>query len=207
MNWCSELDPDMPVFSIAQPSLQTSSQSCFAVEPSPHQMPLAASESNSSPDSMVATRNALVESTDHRLNDPPSLWVNIQQTRETTRDPVTDRVYHTYPQDKPVTDDWSAGAFGDRLNSFLAVSQRDEVEHHCPPYPDIPDTHDNEWRPLIARNTSSKSWKDNVESDLRRCITEKKVTIMPKGRQIFLMCIIPCLVFNQLICFATRSKE
>lgn len=182
MNWCSELDPDMPVFSIAQPSLQTSSQSCFAVEPSPHQMPLAASESNSSPDSMVATRNALVGSTDYRLNDPPSLWVNIQQTRETTRDPVTDRVYHTYPQDKPVTDDWSAGAFGDRLNSFLGVSQRDEAEHHCPPFPDIPDTHDSKWRPLIARNTSSKSWKDNVESDLRRCITEKKVTIMPKGR-------------------------
>ncbi|XP_066015479.1 protein shortage in chiasmata 1 ortholog-like [Pocillopora verrucosa] len=180
VNWCSEL----PVFSIAQPSLQTSSQSCFAVEPSPHQMPLAASEANSSPDSMVATRNALVESTDYRLNDPPSLWVNIQQTRETTRDPVTDRVYHTYSQDKPVTDDWSASAFGDRLNSFLDVSQRDEAEHHCPPFPDIPDTHDGEWRPLIARNTSSKSWKDNVESDLRRCITEKKVPYIRYDHQV-----------------------
>lgn len=174
MNWCSELDRDLSVYSVARPSLQTPSQSCIAVQPSPHQKSLAASEVNSSPDSLVSTRSGSVEYTDYRLSDPPLFGVNIQHGQETTRDHVKDRVYHSYSQDRPVND-WSASVSGDRLNSIRGVSHKDEAGHYHPSFPDISDTLEREWRPLVVRNSSSKSWKDHVESDLRRCITEEKV--------------------------------
>lgn len=142
-------------------------------------MSMAALEINSSPDSMGSTRSGLVEYTDYRLDDLPSLIVNTQQRQETTRDAEADRIYYNnFSQGKPVTDDWFASVSEDRFDHIFNVTQREEPGPHCRPFSDIPagETLEKEWSHSLMRNTSSKSWKDQVESDLRRCITEEKVT-------------------------------
>ncbi len=112
----------------------------FTVEPSPYQMSLAASDFNSSPESVVSNRSGPMEYADYRGGLPP-LFINTQPRQETNRETLTDKTYcNLYKPDKQDTG---------RLSSVLFSTQPRQVTNketltdktYCNLYkPDKPDT-------------------------------------------------------------------
>ena len=182
INWCSELDSDLTLHSYVQ-SLnqqynQISGYTTFAVEPSPCQMSMATSDFNSSPESVISTRSGPMEYADYRGGLPPG-FSSTYPRQETSRESVTDNIYcNLYTQDKPDTANLSASTIDDRYNPPPTVIRGDCIGPHHGQFKCVPagGTLQKEWRPSLLKNSSSKPWKDQVDVDLRRCITDEGVS-------------------------------
>ena len=182
INWCSELDSDLTVHSYVQPLNQQFNQipgyTTFAVEPSPCQMSMATSDFNSSPESVISTRSGPMEYADYRGGLPPG-FSSTYPRQETNRESVPDTIYcNLYTQEKTDTGNLSANVIDDRYNPLPTVTRGDCIGPHNRQFTGIPvgGTLEKEWRPSLLKNSSSKPWKDQVDADLRRCISEERVS-------------------------------
>lgn len=183
INWCSELDSDLSVHSYVQPLNQqydqTPGYATLAVEPSPCQMSLAASDFNSSPESVISNRSGPMEYADYRGCLPP-VFINTQPRQETNRDTATDKIYcNLHKQDKPDTGNLSATVIEDRYNPVHTVNQSDNyIRPHSGQFQGVPagGTLEKGCRPSLLKSSSSKPWVAQLDVDLRRCITEERVS-------------------------------
>ena len=185
VHWCSELDSDLSLhsYAAAQPINHQYDQipgyTTFGVEPSPCQMSLAASDFNSSPESVVSNRSGPMEYTDYRDGLPP-VFISTQPRQETNRNAVTDTLYcNLYTQDKPNIDTLSANVVKDRYNPLLTATRGDYIVTHRGQFTGVPGDGaiEKEWKRSLLKSSSSKPWEQQVDVDLRRCITEERVSI------------------------------
>ena len=143
-------------------------------------MPLATSDDTSSPESVVSVRSVPVEYTDYSL-DPPQVIVNTQPRQETNRDTISGRIYRNYSSDISVPINLSGSLIGDRYHSPHNVNQ---IGGGAPrgPFTKVPacELHRTEWRPSLLKSGSSKQWVNQVDVDLKRCISEEKVNTSRK---------------------------
>lgn len=139
-------------------------------------MPLAASDINSSPESVVSIRSGPVEYTDYRHDLPPVI-IGTQPRGETNRDTATDRIYYNYSNDNSVPIDLSGNLIEDRYDPLHNVKQRESSGPPRRPFTEVPvgEIRGTEWRPSLLKSSSSKQWKDQVYADLKRCISKEKV--------------------------------
>ena len=164
----------------------------FTTQPSTSQMPLASSDVNSSPESIVSIRSVPVEYGDCRL-DLPHVITNTQPGQETNTDTATGRSYGKHSNDQPRSQGFSLGTrlsndnsmpinFSESLiedcyDSSHNVNQRKGSEPPRGPFRKVSggELHGIEWRPSVLKSGSSKQWVDQVDADLKRCIAEEKV--------------------------------
>ena len=142
------------------------------MEPSTSQIPQAASEVNSSPESVVSIRNV----PDYR-HDLPQVIINTQPEQETNRDTTNDRIHCNYSNDISVHINLSRRLIEDRYDSLHNVNQREGGGPLRGPFTNVPvgELHGTEWRPSFLKSSSSKQWVDQVDADLKRCISKEKV--------------------------------
>jgi len=139
-------------------------------------MPLTASDVTSSPESVVSIRSVPVEYSDYRL-DLPQVIVNTQPGQETN--PDTARIYCNYSNDISVPINLSGSLLQNRYDSLDNVDQREDGGAPRGPFTKAPagELHGTEWRPSFLKSSSSKQWVNQVDADLKRCISEEKVNI------------------------------
>lgn len=137
----------------------------FTMQPSTSQMPLASSDVNSSPESIVSIRSVPVEYGDYRPG------------QETNTDTATGRIYGKYSNDNSVPINFSESLIEDCYDSPHNVNQRKGSEPPRGPFRKVSgvELHGIEWRPSVLKSSSSKQWVDQVDADLKRCIAEEKV--------------------------------
>lgn len=139
-------------------------------------MPLATSDVNSSPESIVSIRSIPVEYSDYR-HDLPQVIINTQPEQETNRDTAAGRIYSNYSNDISVPINLSASLTEDGYDSLHTVIQRDGGGPPRKSFTNVPagELHGTEWRSLFLKSSSSKQWVDQVDADLKRCISGEKV--------------------------------
>lgn len=181
VNWCSELDGDLSAYSIVQPLNQLYDPipvgyKHFTVESSTSQMAVAASDVTSSPESVVSIRSVPVEYTDYRL-DLPLVVINTQPRQETNRDTTTGRIYCSYSNDISEPINLSGSLIEGQYDSLHNVNQREGGGPPRGPFTNVPagELRGTEWRPSFLKSSSSKQWVNQVDADLKRCISKEKV--------------------------------
>lgn len=139
-------------------------------------MPLAASDVNSSPESVVSIRSIPVEYSDYR-HDLPQVIINTQPGQETNRDTAAGRICSNYSNDISVPINLSASLTEDGYDSVHIVNQREGGGPPRGPFTNVPagELNGTEWRPSFLKSSSSKQWVDQLDADLKRCISEEKV--------------------------------
>ena len=148
----------------------------FTMQPSTSQMPLASSDVNSSPESIVSIRSVPVEYGYYRL-DLPNVITNTQPGQETNADTATGRIYGKYSNDNSMPINFSESLIEDCYDSPHNVNKRKAIEPPRGPFRKVSggELHGIEWRPSVLKSSSSKQWVDQVDVDLKRCIAEEKV--------------------------------
>lgn len=136
-------------------------------------MPQVPSDVNSSPESVVSIRSV---PSDHR-HDLPQEIINTQPGQETNRDNAAGRIYSNYSNDISVPINLSASLTEDGYDSLRTVNQREGGGPPRRPFTNVPagELHGTEWRSLFLKSSSSKQWVDQVDADLKRCISGEKV--------------------------------
>ena len=147
-------------------------------------MPLAASDVNYSPESVVSTRSIPVEYSDYR-QDLPQVIINTQPGQEINKDTAACRIYSNYSNDISVPINLSASLTEDGFDSLHNVNQREGGGPPRRPFLNVPagELHGTEWRPSFLKRSSSKQWVDQVDADLKRCISEEKVNTGSKSTE------------------------
>ena len=117
-----------------------------------------------------------MEYSDYR-HDLPQVFINTQPGQGPNRDPAACRTYSSYSNDISVPINLSASLTDDGYDSLHIVNQREGGGPPCRPFTNIPagELHGTEWRPSFLKRSSSKQWADQVDADLKRCISEEKV--------------------------------
>ena len=178
-----------PMQQLFQQRDEISGYTPFIDEPSPCRMSLVTSDFNSSPESVVTNMSGPVhtsmEYTDYRRD--PLLPVNMtQQEQETSSEAAADNGYYKYSCERyrPETSAMQAGAVDYlRFNPDFTTTQTDCMRAH---HRQLRGTSTDErfkkdWRPSLLNTSSSTSWEDRVDLDLKRCITGWKVSGDFKG--------------------------
>ena len=139
-------------------------------------MPLTTSDVNSSPESVVSIRSVPVEYSDYR-HDLPEVIINTQPGQETNRDTAAGTIYRNYSNGMSVPINLSASLTEDGYDSLDIVNQREAGGPPRGQFTNVPagELHGTEWRPSFLKSSSSKQWVDQVDADLKRCISEEKV--------------------------------
>ena len=116
-----------------------------------------------------------MEYTDRKL-DFPQVIVNTQPGQEINRDTATGRIYCNYSDDISVAINLSGSLTEDRYGSLHNINQN-EGGRPRRPFTKLPagELHGTEWRPSFLKRSSSKQWVNQVDADLKRCISEEKV--------------------------------
>ena len=150
-------------------------------------MSLAASDFNSSPESVVSNRSGPMEYTDYR-DGLPAAFISTQPRQVNNRDAVTNKLYcNLHTQHKPNIGNLSANEVEDRYNPLLTVTRGDCIGSHRGQFTEVPfdEALEKERRPSSLKISSSKPWEEQVDVDLRRCITEERVSIDLTGSVYF----------------------
>ena len=110
-------------------------------------------------------------------HDLPQVIINTQPGNEPNRDPAACRIYSNYSNDISVPINLSASLKDDGYDSLHIVNQREGSGPPRGPFTNVPagELHGTEWRPSFLKRSSSKQWADQVDADLKRCISEEKV--------------------------------
>ena len=105
--------------------------------------------------------------------------INTQPEQETNRDTtnLNNRIHCNYSNDISVPINLTGSLIEDRYDSLHNANQREGGGPLREPFTNVPvgELHGTEWRPSFLKSSSSKQWLDQVDADLKRCISKEKV--------------------------------